>query len=126
MKTGARTLAICRQMLFIHHEQEVLVERDPDAPEVWSPNHTRYETLAAEWATLADALTKAPAPRTLQGIKALAQVAMTLTDPERSPKDGNFAPEHIVEWVTLRTLTSAAGKPEAIPLPNYLPDYWPA
>ena len=128
MKTDARTIAVCEQLLFIHHEQEALIDLDPYAPnpDETGPNHRRYEALLAEEATLLAALAKAPAPRTLRGIKATAQVAIMLVDAERSLKDGMFAPNDMVEWTTLFALSSAAGKPEAIPRPEMLPRYWPA
>lgn len=123
MKTDAQTVAICRQLLFIHKEQETLIDRDPYAPEEGSPNQARHEALAAEYATLAAALTKAAPPKTRSGIRVLAELAMTLADrtaAERLCEPGDFA-----DWVSLFALTSAAGKPEAIPLPVLLPDYWP-
>lgn len=128
MKHDARTIAVCEQLIFVHHEQKALVDLDPFAPnpDERGPNHQRYEALLAEEATLLAALTKAPAPRTLRGIKATAQVAMMFADAERSPKDGMFVPNDLVEWTTLFALTSAAGKPEAIPRPEMLPRYWPA
>ena len=51
---------------------------------------------------------------------------MTLVEAQRTPEDQLLHPEDIVEWMVLRALSSAAGKPEAIPLPALLPDYWPA
>lgn len=124
MNSDAQTIAICEQLLFIQREQQALVERDPYAPEEGSPNHARHEALAAEYATLAEALTKAARPKTLKGIRMLAEVAMTLAErtfEERLCEPGDFA-----DWLTLFALTSAAGKPEAIPLPDTLPVYWPA
>jgi hypothetical protein len=123
MKIDAQT--ICRQLLFVHREEEALVEHDPYAPEEGTPNHARHETLLAEEAALLAALAKVQ-PRTRQGVRALAEVAMTFLDAERSPKDHRFAPEDIVQWVTFVALTNAAGRPEAIPLPKDLPVYWPA
>lgn len=124
MKTDAQTVAICEQLLFIQREREALVEHDPYAPEVWSPNHARHEALVAEYATLAEALTKAAAPTTRKGIRVLAELAMTLAErnfEERLCEPGDFA-----DWVWLFALSSAAKKPERIPLPEMLPRYWPA
>lgn len=83
-------------------------------------------SLLAERATLAAALATTAPPKTFKGIKALAQAAMTLVEAQRTPEDQLLHPEDIVEWMVLRALSSAAGKPEAIPLPALLPDYWPA
>lgn len=33
--------------------------------------------------------------------------------------------ESFADWLRLFALTSAAGKPESIPLPSCLPRYWP-
>ena len=123
MKTDAQTLAICRQLAFIHHEEEALVEHDPYAPNE-GPNHERHKALLAEWATLAEALSKAAPPTTLKGIRGLAEVAMMLAD--RTFEERLCEPKDFADWLTLFALTSAAGKPETIPLPDYLPAYWPA
>jgi len=123
MKTDAQIRDICSQLLFVHHETEVLVDHDHDAPDE-GPNHERHKALLAEYATLAEALTKAAPPRTLKGIRGLAELAMTLavrTDEERLSDPKDFA-----DWLWLFALTSAAGIPEAIPLPENLPVYWPA
>lgn len=126
MKTDAQVIDICRHFLFIEHEEARLVERDPYAPEEGTPNHARHQALLAERAALGYALSKATPPKTLKGIRALAEVAMTLIDVQRIPATNLFAPEDFVEWVTLSALTSAAGRREAIPLPEYLSNYWPA
>lgn len=123
MRHDATTIAICDQLIFIHREQEALLQHDPDAPEVWSPNHPRHEALAGEYAELAKALTKAAPPKTLKGIWVLAELAMTLV--ERSWDEKLSAPGDFADWVTLLVLMTAAGKPEAIPLPEQLPVYWP-
>lgn len=125
MNSDAHTIEICRQLLFIEYEEAELVEYDPYAPEKGTPNYARHQTLLAERVTLLAALAKAPQPRTCKGVRALAEVAMTFLDVERSPKTNRFAPEDIYEWVTLHALTSAAGRHETIPLPEYLLDYWP-
>jgi hypothetical protein len=124
MKIDAQTLSICKALLFIHHEEEALVEHDPYAPEEGTPNHARHQALLAEWATLAEALTKAAPPTTLKGIRVLAEFAMTLAD--RTFEERLCEPKDFADWLTLFALTSAAGKPETIPLPDYLPAYWPA
>jgi hypothetical protein len=125
MTRDAQTLAICRQLLFIQHEQEALVEHDEYAPEAESPNHERYKALLAERATLWRALTKASPPTTKRGIQALAELAW-MTFPDRTFEERLCDPGDFATWVALFALSSAAGKPEAIPLPDYLPDYWPA
>jgi hypothetical protein len=51
---------------------------------------------------------------------------MQLIDVQRIPENNLFAPEDFVEWITLHALTSAAGRRETIPLPEYLSDHWPA
>lgn len=126
MKHDSQTVAICRHLLFVEHEERDLVECDAYAPEPESPNYARHQALLAERVTLLAALAKAPQPRTCKGVRALAEVAMTFLDVERSPKTNRFAPEDIYEWVTLHALTSAAGRHEKIPLPEYLSDHWPA
>lgn len=125
MNSDAQTVAICQQLLFIRREEEELVQRDPYAPNE-GPNHARHQALLAEEATLLAALARAQPPRTFRGIKAVSQLAMIYLDAERSPKDHRFAPNDMVEWTTLFALASAAGRLEAIPLPEHLPVYWPA
>lgn len=125
MKTDTQVIAICEQLLFIEREEAALVEHDEYAPEKGSTNYVRYQALLAERSTLLAALAKAPQPRTLKGIRALAEVAMTFLDAERSPESHRFAPGDIYDWVNLHALTSAAGRREIIPLPEYLSDYWP-
>lgn len=115
---------ICQQLLFIRREEEELVQRDPYAPEEGTPNHARHQALLAEEATLLAALARVQ-PRGLQDVRALAEVAMTFLDAARSPKNHRFAPEDIVEWVTLVALSCAAGRHETITLPEHLPVYWP-
>jgi hypothetical protein len=63
MTRDAQILAIVRQLFFIRHEEEVLLEHDPYAPNE-GPNHERYKALLAERATLWRALTKASPPTT--------------------------------------------------------------
>ncbi len=121
--SDAQTIDICRHLLFIHHEEEALVEQDPYAPDR-GPNHERHKALLAEYATLAAALTKAAPPSTTEGREVLAQLAMTLVARDA---DGNIPrPDDFADWVMLSALSSAAGNPETIPLPNYLPRYWAA
>ena len=126
MNTDTQVIDICRHLRFVEREEAELVEHDEYAPEEHSPNHTRHQELLAEEAMLLAALTKAAPPTTLKGIRGLAEVAMMLAEAAHTPEDKLFAPKDMVEWVTLRALTSAAGKPEAIPLPEQLPDFWPA
>lgn len=113
---------ICRQLLFIVREEQALVDLDPYAPDK-GPNHERHRALLAEYAALAAALTKSAPPTTPDGTKALAQLALTYAS---RTFDGSLKrPKDFARWLTLFALTSAAGNPQAIPLPEYLPNYWP-
>jgi len=83
---------------------DALVERDPYAPD-GGPNHARHQALLAEFAALAAALSKAAPPTTLEGIQALAQVALLFTDHEGNLcRPGSFG--HLLQ---LFALASAAG-----------------
>jgi hypothetical protein len=49
-----------------------------------------------------------------------------MTFPDRTFEERLCDPGDFATWLALFALSSAAGKPEAIPLPDYLSDYWPA
>ena len=55
-------------------------------------------------------------------MQVLAQVAMLFAARKH---EGTLEAETFPDWLRLLALTSAAGKPEAIPLPDSLPRYWP-
>lgn len=111
-----RLIGICRQMCAVEQEKAALAGRDQWAPDC-GPNHEQYEALEAQLAALGAGLTKAAPPTTLEGIRALAQLAMTFT--VRTPEGAlhHTESQSFADWVTLFALTSAAGKPETIPPP---------
>jgi hypothetical protein len=66
----ARTIDLCLQMRASQEEQAVLLDRDPHAPDA-GPNHPQYEALLAEYAALANKLTKAPPPTSYRDVEDL-------------------------------------------------------
>jgi hypothetical protein len=109
MPDDKEIMAICRQMLFVWNQVGEFGSFD--------------EAQLAEYAVLAQALTKSARPATPEGIQALATLAMTLV-----PRDDDgclLQPPEFVDWLWVFALSSAAGEPERIPLPRVLPNYWP-
>jgi hypothetical protein len=112
---------ICERMIAVHHDLDEVCDRDPHAPDS-GPEHWWHEALLAEQAALAAALTKAAPPATPRGVRMLAELALVFAPRLR---DGTLAPESFGDWLRLFALVSAAGKPELLRLPIYLPDHWP-
>lgn len=110
----ARIIEICREMLAVHQEIDDLVDQDPYAPDC-GPNYARHEALWEKFRALADQLTETAVPTTPDGIQALARLASLFF--VRTSEGSLQRPGCFGEWLRLLVLTSAAGKPEQIPLP---------
>lgn len=104
---------ICQQMLARHRDIEEPTDRDARAPD-YGPNHERHDALWEEFDELQDQLIRAAPPTTLERIRVLAQVSMVFVF---RTCEGALRPESVGKWLRFFALTSAAGKPETIPLP---------
>jgi hypothetical protein len=111
-------IAPCRKMLAACQKEDEIIRR-AGAASKFEPELD--EALEAEFASVAFALTQAAPPVTLEGIRALAQVAMVFSDRDNN---GELCPPYTFgDWVKTAALLAAAGQRETIPLPITLPDH---
>jgi len=114
----ARVIDLSHQLIENHRDIYALSDRDVDAP---GPDHDRHQALEAEKSALAAALVKAPQPTTQEGIQALAELAITVYA-DRTYWEQLRPPEDFGHWVWVRTVMSAAGMHEPIPMPDAMPN----
>ena len=117
----AELVVICAQMIGNQHARDEIAEADESAPDD-GPLHAQYEQLHAEWCALAERLTRAPAPATNGGVRAISRLALSLL-----PRDADgrlAAPSHVIPWLRNQAIVWAAGESDRLPPPDTLPADW--